>query len=67
MSLKAFHLTFIVISIVFLLGFTVWCLAVYASDEAVLGRVFGYGALVGSAALIAAERRVLRTLRGEPK
>ena len=51
MSLKAFHLFFIVMSIALAFGFGVWATRDYAQSGSVVHLALGVGSFLGSAAL----------------
>lgn len=63
MSLKAFHVLFIVVSILLALGFGIWELVAYRESEAVLDLVLGIASLVAGVGLVFYLRAVLRKLR----
>ena len=63
MSLKTFHLVFIVACVLLALGLGAWSFAAYASTGKAADLVFGLGWLVAGAALVAYERLVLRKLK----
>ena len=48
MSLKAFHLVFIVLSIVFTLAFGIWAIVNFSSSEKISELILGVISLLGS-------------------
>ncbi|MCB1126825.1 MAG: hypothetical protein KDM81_10035 [Verrucomicrobiae bacterium] len=63
MSLKAFHLLFIVVSILLALGFGVWELATYRDGGATVDLVMGSASLVAAVGLGFYLRAVLKKLK----
>lgn len=63
MSLKSFHIFFIVVSILLAFGFGAWSLYAYATDPDVLYWVLGLGSLVVGVGLIVYGVKVVRKLR----
>ena len=63
MSLKAFHLLFIVVSILLALGFGVWELVTYRDSEATLDLVLGIASLLAAVGLGFYLRAVLKKLK----
>ena len=64
MSLKAFHIVFIVAAILLALGFGAWCFVVYHShDGGVWYLVGAIGSLVAALALVVYERYFLKKLK----
>ena len=64
MSLKAFHLVFIVASILLAFLFSAWCMASYfRADGPVLHLVFGIASLVSGGVLIVYSKYFLRKLK----
>ncbi len=65
MSLKAFHVVFIVISTLFCVGFAYWALSTYSSSRSVGHLIQGVAAALGAVSLLIYGRYFLKTLRGE--
>jgi hypothetical protein len=64
MSLKAFHLVFIIAAIALTLGFGVWSMLEYNTPHGTrLDLVFGVGSLVAAAALVGYEIYFLKKLK----
>jgi hypothetical protein len=63
MSLKAFHLVFIVASILLCVGLSVWSLLNYFSQGATVNLVMGIGSALAAVALVVYERFFLRKLK----
>jgi len=63
MSLKAFHIFFIVVSIIFAAGFGVWGLRAHSAGNDGAHLAFGVAGLVAGAALVAYLFSFLRKLR----
>lgn len=63
MSLKAFHIVFIVASIVLALGFGAWSLANYFRERHALDLVFSLLSLAAGAGLVIYARFVLKKLK----
>ena len=64
MSLKAFHIVFIVASILLAFLFSAWCMASYfRANGPVWHLVFGIGALVAGVVLIVYSKYFLRKLK----
>ena len=63
MSLKFFHLVFIVLSILLAFGFAVWSLFNYSDGKRTLDLVFGLLGLAAGVALIFYFKYVLRKLK----
>lgn len=63
MSLKAFHIVFIVASILLAFGFGVWSFLEYSSNDGVWNLVFGIGSTAAGVALIFYSRAILKKLR----
>lgn len=63
MSLKAFHIFFVTVSILFAIGFAGWCFHNYSEQK--LGRdlVFGILSLLAGLGLLLYGRAVLRKLK----
>ena len=64
MSLKTFHIFFIIVSVLFSLGFSVWAFLEYARLDQATNLIFGVGALVLALILMVYGRWFLRKLRG---
>jgi hypothetical protein len=63
MSLKAFHLLFIVVSILLAFGFGAWELVAYRDSEATLDLVLGIASIVAGVGLVFYLRAVLKKLK----
>lgn len=63
MSLKAFHVLFIVVSILLALGFGIWELLTYRDTGAVLDLVLGIASLLAGVGLVFYLRAVLKKLK----
>jgi len=63
MSLKVFHLVFIVLSIVLAFGFAAWSLMSYSSGKRTLDLIFGVIGLGAGVALIFYFKFVLKKLK----
>ena len=63
MSLKVFHLVFIILSILLAFGFAMWSLVSYSNAKATLDLVFGLIGLGAGVALIFYFRFVLKKLK----
>jgi hypothetical protein len=64
MSLKAFHIVFIIASILLAFLFSAWALASYfRGDGPVLHLIFGIGSLLSGMVLIAYSKYFLRKLK----
>jgi len=63
MSLKAFHVVFIAVSIVLAFGFAVWELDVYSDGRRTVDLLFGCGSAAAGVGLIVYGRYMLKKLR----
>lgn len=63
MSLKAFHLVFVIVSTILTLGFGVWAIRDYQGGGDASSLVFGIGSFVGSVVLFWYARWFLRKLK----
>jgi hypothetical protein len=63
MSLKAFHIFFVSVSILLAFGFAGWELYAYAQQGGVGNVVLGVGSLVAGVGLVVYLRAVIRKLR----
>ena len=63
MSLKAFHLVFVVASTLLALGFAAWSFRQYANAQETLQLVFGIGSLLAAAGLMAYGKYFLKKLK----
>ena len=64
MSLKAFHIVFVISSILLAFLFSAWCMASYfRADGPVLHLVFGIGSLLTGAILVVYSKYFLRKLK----
>ena len=63
MSLKAFHIVFIIISILLGFGMGTWGFVQYYSGNGASWLLFGGGFLAGGIGLIIYSRRILRKLK----
>jgi len=66
MSLKAFHIVFIVASILLALGFGVWEVKAWLDTRRTLDLVFGVGSLVAGIGLLFYARYFLKKLKKVP-
>lgn len=64
MSLKAFHIVFVMVSTLLALGFGAWAIRDYRLHQEMPSLVLGLGSLLGSVALVAYGRWFLRKLKG---
>jgi len=64
MSLKAFHIVFVTVSIVLCLGFGLWAINEYRADGEVATLVVGIGSLLGCVVLGVYGRWFLKKLEG---
>ena len=64
MSLKAFHIIFIVVSTILAVGFGLWAIRDYQAQGESLSLVVGVGSLLGAVVLIWYGRWFLRKLKG---
>ncbi len=64
MSLKAFHIVFVGISMLLCLGFGVWAIFEYRSAGDAAALICGIGSFVGCVALLIYGRWFLRKLKG---
>jgi hypothetical protein len=62
-SLKAFHIIFVTVSILLTLGFGVWSLVHYADEKRVLDLAFGIGSILAAVGLVFYGRYVLKKLK----
>jgi len=65
MSLKAFHVFFISISILFTLGFGIWAVNAFEHTGDVSDLLMGIGSFLGTVALIIYFRWFLKKLKNE--
>ena len=63
MSLKAFHIVFVVASILLAFGFGAWSFREYSSNDGLGNLVFGVGSTVSGVALVFYGRSILRKLK----
>lgn len=63
MSLKAFHVVFVVVCTVFTVGFGIWAIRLYRSEGDVSAMVCGVLSLCGAVSLIVYGRWFLRKLK----
>jgi hypothetical protein len=63
MSLKAFHIAFIIVSTVLAIGFGIWELKGYATSDDVLQLTAGIGSLLAAAGLVVYGVRFMRKLK----
>ena len=63
MSLKAFHIVFIVLSILLTLGFAAWSFVSYSHGGPLLHLWFGIGSLASGIALVFYSKYFLRKLK----
>ena len=63
MSLKAFHIVFIVISTLFVLGFGAWALLQYREEGGLVNLLYSIGAGLSGAGLIIYGRYFLKKLK----
>jgi hypothetical protein len=64
MSLKAFHLVFVTVSVVLSLGFGAWAVTDYRKSGIAESLWWGVGSFAGAMALIVYGRWFLRKLKG---
>jgi hypothetical protein len=64
MSLKAFHLVFVTVSVVLSLGFGAWAMADYRRSGDAESLWWGVGSFAGAIALLVYGRWFLRKLKG---
>ena len=64
MSLKAFHVFFVAVSVLLAAGFGWWALNEYRNEGSVANLIMGVASLVGGIGLIAYGRWFLRKLKG---
>lgn len=63
MSLKAFHIVFVTVSILLTLGFGVWSLVQFSEARRLLDLVFGIGSLLAAVGLLFYGKYVLKKLK----
>lgn len=63
MSLKAFHIVFVTVSILLTLGFGVWSLVQFSEAKRLLDLVFGIGSLLAAVGLVFYGKYVLKKLK----
>jgi hypothetical protein len=63
MSLKAFHIVFVIASILLAFGFGAWSLRSYRAGGEKLDLVFGVGSLLAGIALVIYGRYVVKKLK----
>ena len=63
MSLKAFHIVFVTVSILLTLGFGVWSLVQFSEAKRPLDLVFGIGSLLAAVGLVFYGKYVLKKLK----
>jgi len=63
MSLKTFHIIFIIASTLLAFGFGVWELKQYSAEKLILDLVFGIASLVAGVGLIVYGRYVFKKLK----
>lgn len=64
MSLKAFHILFVAVSILFCLGFGLWAVLDYGSSGSALNLAMGVGSFAGCGALVWYGFWFLKKLKG---
>ena len=64
MSLKAFHIFFVLISTLLAIGFGLWAIRDYNHNHELLSLVFGSFSLAGAVVLLVYGRWFLRKLKG---
>jgi hypothetical protein len=62
-SLKAFHIVFVTVSILLTLGFGVWSLVHYADERRLLYLGLGIGSILAAVGLVFYGRYVLKKLK----
>jgi hypothetical protein len=62
-SLKAFHIVFVTVSVLLALGFGVWSLVQYSEGKRVIDLAFGIGSLLAAIGLVFYGRYVLKKLK----
>ena len=65
MSLKAFHIFFVTVSVLFAVGFGVWAIRDFLTTDSALNLALGVVSLVGSVGLLIYGRWFLQKLKGE--
>ena len=63
MSLKAFHIVFVVVSTVLAFGFAAWSFGQYQETRGLVELGFGFGSLLAGVSLIVYGRYVLKKLK----
>lgn len=63
MSLKAFHIVFVSLSILLAFGFAAWCFAQYGDGHRSADLIYGIGSAVAGIGLIFYGKYVLRKLK----
>jgi len=63
MSLKAFHIVFIIASVLLAFGFAAWSFVTYADGRRGADLVYGIGSMLAGVGLIVYGRYVLRKLK----
>ena len=64
MSLKAFHLVFVTVSVLLSLGFGVWAITDYQKSGSTASLCWGVGSFAAAVALVVYGRWFLRKLKG---
>lgn len=64
MSLKAFHIIFVMFSVLLAVGFGIWAVRRYQVHQELIALVAGVASLVGAVVLIVYGRWFLRKLKG---
>ena len=63
MSLKAFHIVFVIASILLAFGFAVWSLMTYSDGRRLIDLIFGIVSALSGVGLVIYGRYVLRKLK----
>ena len=63
MSLKAFHLVFVIASVLLAFGFAAWSFTEYSNTRGPLELAFGIGSLLAGAGLLAYGKYFLKKLK----
>ena len=63
MSLKAFHIVFVIASILLAFGFAAWSLMTYSDGRRLIDLIFGIVSTLGGIGLVIYGRYVLRKLK----
>ena len=64
MSLKTFHIFFVTVSILFCVGFSLWCFREYARVDGVANLLLACGTMLFAVALLCYGKWFLKKLKG---